>query len=194
MELDAYEVWGVIRTTMISTDDSFEFSRSLSQLRHKIECLPDFDESTTNQESKNKNIDPELQDSLESRKFQKSNDAARTENIGEGLQELDEIREEPGNMVFNEAKCYALQRSAVFDCILSTKLIYKRAWARSAIELLIEDVLQKYGKKFDRSQNQVITKLRAWVQEQKVSLHKVRIFILFHKILNLHVIQFPGIL
>ncbi len=84
--------YGESFTTMISTDDSFEFSRSLSQLRHKIECLPDFDESTTNQESRNKNIDPELQDSLESRKFQESNDAARTENIGEGLQELDEIR------------------------------------------------------------------------------------------------------
>lgn len=117
----------------MTTDDSFEFSRTIQQVRLLINDLS--------------SISPAERDRLQGIKL---------ENLF-------------SKSVWDDVDLAIARRLAVIDCLVATKSTYKRAWASTAIDMLIEMALSNKDKFLDMPTFPKLEQLFHFIKEQKLA-------------------------
>ena len=128
-----YDLWAVIRWKILTTDDSFEFSRTIQQVRSLINDLS--------------SISPAERD--------------RLQDIN-----LEKLFYKPD---WDDVDLAIARRLAVIDCLLATKSTYKRAWASTAIDMLIEMASSDKDKFLDMPTFPKLEQLFHSIKEQKLA-------------------------
>lgn len=180
---------------MITTDDSFEYSRLTARLREMIESLPKVRISNISEETitaaKDEFAYREAEEeaalvALLPPRYLHGNDAKTPPTAGSKDTALVPTDPREGNSYkashanLTSTQYMALRRTAVLDCVLAGKLMYKWAWARSAVENLVQNIVENYLDRFLQSQSARILEMKSWIRDQKTSLRKVCFVAFFH--------------
>jgi len=168
-QLDVYGLWAVVLNQLLTTDDSFMFSKAANTIKEMISELPilEFPEQVKEEE---KALRSPYQIEMKEKNSRPSDFSAAAKEDGE----VDEIEFNESNdiptRVWSDVAVVAYRRAALTDCIRSAKDCYGKLWARTSIDLLVEHAskhAQHTNRRFLPKQCAVIEEMVAFVREQK---------------------------
>lgn len=139
-------MWTVLRY-QLSTDDSFIFSRNIKKVKELIDNLPELNSTDT-----------EIGEEQALIELLSNSKAFGSRGCGS---------DQP--YVWDEVTASAARRAALLDCILACREYYKRPWAATAIEMLLDHVAQQVTSRFLASQQPQVDDLVQWIRTQKIA-------------------------
>lgn len=168
-QLDVYGLWAVVLNQLLTTDDSFMFSKTVNTIKGMISKLPVL-ESTEQVEEEEKALMSPYQIKDDTHPLEVPAAAAPAKEDGEI--EEDEIDEDNHTCtrVWSEIAVVAYRRAALTNCIQSAKDCYGKVWARTSIDILVEHASKHAhgsNQHFLPKQCAVIEEMVAFVREQK---------------------------
>ncbi|CAL5220662.1 g2708 [Coccomyxa viridis] len=179
-QLDVYGLWGVLRGQLL-TDDSFVFNKVLKRIRESIEHLSD---ATEEDEDALLRVKERLQaegaeqpEAAEAKAAPEEGPAAEPNEADPfGLDQIIEKeeatkKEQDRDKAWSSRESMAMKRDALLDCLDTARDCYRHAWARTSVDIAIQD-LQKNRSNFCSSQQPRIDALWKFVQEQRAVRRK----------------------
>ena len=170
-QLDVYGLWAVILNQLLTTDDSFTFSKTVNTIKEMMSELPvlEFPEQVEEEEKALKSPYEVINFEIEPIPV-----TAAVKEDGEVEESLgNENEENIPSRVWSETAVVAYRRAALVSCLKKAgKECYTKAWARTSIDLLIEHAskhAQHGNQHFLPSQCTDIEEMVAFVREQKVA-------------------------
>jgi hypothetical protein len=167
-QLDIYGLWAVVLNQLLTTDDSFMFSKTVNTIKEMISELPVLEFPEQVEEEEKAFVSP-YEVGEKNKNFSAVAPAARED--GE-LEEKEVDKDDDNTRVWSEVAIIGHRRAALTSCIQSGKECYKNLWARTSIDLLVEHAskhAQHSNQHFLPSQCAVIEEMVAFVREQKVA-------------------------
>jgi hypothetical protein len=167
-QLDVYGIWAVVLNQLLTTDDSFMFSKTVNTIKEMISELPmlEFPEQVEVEERA-------LQSPYDITTEKDNVPAADAEKKEDGEVEDEENDScDDETRVWSDIAVVAYRRAALTHCISSTRECYGKLWARTSIDLLVEHAskhAQQRNQYFLPNQCKVIEEMVAFVREQKVA-------------------------
>ncbi|KAL3134781.1 hypothetical protein ABBQ32_007767 [Trebouxia sp. C0010 RCD-2024] len=168
-QLDVYGIWSVTRN-QLHTDDSFTFNRTIKSIKESISHLPD---ATEEEEEALQTIKARLPEEPQLPELDSSgcNDCEPPEADPFGLDAL--ITQDKRKIklmkpsTWSSKEILGMKREALLDCFDTMKACYGRPWARTSVDLAIED-LNEHREKFCSSQQARIQDMMQFVQQQRL--------------------------
>ncbi|CAK0783416.1 hypothetical protein CVIRNUC_006615 [Coccomyxa viridis] len=182
-QLDVYGLWGVLRGQLL-TDDSFVFNKVLNRIKESIQHLSDAAEEDEeallrvkerlNGEGAQQNDNADIQAARPSMQADPPSKASEADPFG-----LDQImqkqdaskKQEDKDRAWSSRESAAMKRDALLDCLDTARECYRHAWARTSVDIAIQE-LHSNRRKFCASQQQRIDSLWRFVQEQRAARRK----------------------
>jgi hypothetical protein len=179
---------------MLTTDDSFVFSRLVSKAKTLIAELPEVplqphDQATLDaieaeELALHRNLPHDYYHNVDKQQnvFLASNESKSSDTQGQCVTpELSSSEDRGatstvaaltgslgGSHAMREShELLALRRAALLDCVLAGQTVYRNVWARTTVDVLVEVVAGELSNRFLPSQRQLLQGLRLWVQAQK---------------------------
>jgi hypothetical protein len=143
-QLDAYGIRAVLLNQMLTTDDSFAFSRTVNIVKAAIDELPP----------------------LEAPEQEEEEAAALTATAASNCDDDDDIE------AWDEVRVTAQRRAALVACVAAGKECYGRAWARTAVDLMVGAAAARttpQDQRFLADQRAVIAEMVQFVRDQKAA-------------------------
>ena len=173
-------IWAVIHNQMITTDDSFTFSKTLNLIKEMISDLPQLysieeenieEEALTHPYSTKATNAPQDASKEESKNIEVSAGVNRSTTMDDGTADrsIDKLVAPP---VWSEMAVVAQRRAALVGCIECSKECYGRAWARTSVDLLIDHAAKHaadQNQRFLPSQRLFIQEMVRFVRDQKAT-------------------------
>lgn len=168
-QLDVYGTWAVIRNRL-HTDDSFEFNKTLKGIKESMLHLPDATEQDEQALQAVKARLPE-EPQLPELDAVDSEEAEAPEADPFGLNALVPEKKRKIKLAkpstWSKEEITGMKREALLDCFDTMKACYGHAWARTSVDLAIEDLVQQRGM-FCSSQQSRIDELMQFVNQQRL--------------------------
>ncbi|KAK9824923.1 hypothetical protein WJX74_007145 [Apatococcus lobatus] len=167
-QLDVYGVWGVWRGQLHS-DDSFDFNKAAGRIKDSISHLPEATEQDDALlEAVKANMDQDLAADLIEEAPAAPEPAAPAEpdpfNLDALIPDPSQLKAEG---VWTTAEALCMKREALLDCLETMQERHRIPWARTSIDIAIEDAWNARTK-FCSPQQERLENLLRFVREQRV--------------------------
>ncbi|KAK9818350.1 hypothetical protein WJX72_011096 [[Myrmecia] bisecta] len=169
-QLDVYGIWAVHRSQIATTDDSFVFNKVLGRIKESVHHLPEAgaeeDEALLAAKAR---LAEEAERPVEPEKpAEPTAPAEEAEADPFGLEALiaPKPKAKKSSVLWSSREILSMKRDALLDCVDTMKACYRQAWARTSVDMAIEDIWN-HRARFCASQQQRIEDFRRFVREQR---------------------------